>query len=68
MTQNTVDKTSERVNRKTPNGGEYSIAYFVDKNGNPIDKDKAERVEIIEFDANDKQIRRTYGFANSKIS
>lgn len=63
-----ADKTSERVDGKTPNGGVYFIAYFSDKNGNPIDKDKAERFEIIEFDANDNQIMRTYAVTNPEIS
>jgi hypothetical protein len=51
----------ERIDEKTPNGGQYAIAYFQDKDGNPVDKGKAVQAEIVEFDANDQPIWRTYG-------
>lgn len=43
-------KEPERREGPTPNGGAYSIAYFRD-NGD---------MEIVEFDANDREIFRTY--------
>ena len=60
MAKQTVDKTYERIDEKTPNGGEYSIAYFSDENGIPADKDKAVRAEIVEFDKSGKEIHRTH--------
>ena len=40
----------ERRNGSTPNGGDYSIAYF---HNNGV-------VEIVEFDDDDREITRTY--------
>ena len=53
-------KTEERQNGATPKGGVYSIAYFQDDNGQPVAKEDATAIEIIEFDKNDRQIWRTY--------
>jgi hypothetical protein len=53
-------KTEERINGETPKGGVYSIAYFQDANGQPVAKEDATSIEIIEFDENDRQIWRTY--------
>jgi len=55
-----VDKYSERINQPTSNGGKYSIAYFQDSSGNRTTKDKATKIEILEFDAEDNVIFRTY--------
>ena len=46
-------KAPERREGPTPNGGAYSIAYYHDDG----------RMEIVEFDAADKAIHRTYGAA-----
>ena len=43
-------KPPERVDGPTPNGGAYAIAYFRD-NGS---------MEIVEFDADDNVLHRTY--------
>ena len=51
----------ETVKGNTPHGGKYAIAYYRDRRGNPTDKSKAAHVEIVEYDANDKQIWRVYG-------
>jgi hypothetical protein len=53
-------KTEERINGATPKGGVYSIAYFQDDAGQPVAKEDATAIEIIEFDENDRQIWRTY--------
>jgi len=55
------DNTEQRIDKPTPNGGAYSIAYFRDANGNPTTKDKAVSVEICEFSADDECIATTYG-------
>ena len=51
----------ERITGTLPHGGAYAIAYYRDKAGNPVDKTRAIKVEIIEYDANDEQIWRVYG-------
>lgn len=51
---------STRIDKPTPNGGVYSIAYWKDADGNPAQQAEAVAVEIIEFDANDRQVFRTY--------
>jgi hypothetical protein len=53
-------KTEERQDGATPKGGVYSIAYFQDDQGIPVAKEDATKIEIIEFDKNDRQIWRTY--------
>jgi len=52
---------SERKNGKTPNGGAYSIAYYLDAKGSPVDKKKAKRMRIIEYTKAGKAIHSTYG-------
>ncbi len=51
---------SERTEGPTPNGGAYSILYFQDADGNPVEKSEATRAEAVEFDAPGNQIFRTY--------
>ena len=50
-----------RAEGPTPQGGAYSIALFSDQDGNPVEKAQALRVEIHEFDTDDRCIFRTYG-------
>ena len=52
---------SERKNGKTPRGGAYSIAYYLDNSGNPVDKKKAKRVRIVEYSKSGKRLGTTYG-------
>lgn len=52
---------SERVDGATPNGGTYSIIYYQDAAGEPVDKEQATQCEIVEFDADDEEVARTYG-------
>lgn len=50
----------ERLDVSTPAGGEYSIAYYKDADGNLVEKEDAVAMEIVEFDEEDEAIRRTY--------
>jgi hypothetical protein len=52
--------THERTEGPTPSGGAYAIAYFRDKLGNPCPKAEAAGIEVVEFDARDRAIFRTY--------
>ena len=52
---------TERIDEPTPNGGVYAIANFQDSDGSPAEKNNAKRVEIVEYDGNDKVVWRTYG-------
>ncbi|KPQ33182.1 MAG: hypothetical protein HLUCCA11_19450 [Phormidesmis priestleyi Ana] len=61
-------KTQERIDHPTPNGGEYSIAYYRDAEGLPTAKQSAVSAEIVEFDSFDRQIFRTYMQSESAIS
>jgi hypothetical protein len=51
----------ERHEGPTPSGGAYSIASYLDADGNPAAKADAARVLIAEFDANGEQIAETVG-------
>lgn len=50
----------ERIEGPTPNGGAYSIAYWRDDNGNPVDREQATKVEIVEYDEAGEQVWRSY--------
>lgn len=54
------EMTSERVEGPTPNGGTYSVANFLDKDGAPCPKAEAVGMEILEFDGDDRCVGRTY--------
>lgn len=53
--------TEERTEGPTPHGGAYAIAYFQNKDGQPTIKERAAKVEIVEFDAGGNVVWRTYG-------
>lgn len=55
-----ADQTSETIHKPTPNGGVKSTAFYQDAQGQPTTKDKAVKVEIVEYDAHDNPIHRTY--------
>lgn len=44
----------------TPNGGVAFESIFSDRDGNPCSKEDATNVEIVEYDAGGKVIKRTY--------
>lgn len=51
----------ERVDGLTPNGGDYSILYFMDINHREVEKEKATHFELVEYDNEGEQVFRTYG-------
>jgi hypothetical protein len=52
----------ERVNEKTPNGGDYSEFYYLDKDGNLADTIKdAKTFRILEKTNNGDTVFETYG-------
>lgn len=53
-------QVSEKTDGPTPGGGAYAIAYYRERNGSPVAKDRAVRAEIVEFDSHDQPIHRTY--------
>jgi hypothetical protein len=53
--------TSETNRHQTPNGGDYSVMYYQDAQGNPVDKKLASKAEIVEFKDNGEVVGRTYG-------
>lgn len=36
-----MDTTYERIDERTPNGGDYSEVFYLDEDGNPADKEIA---------------------------
>jgi len=52
---------SERSEGPTPAGGAYALAIWLDDDGELTTKALATRVEVLEFDASDRVIFRTYG-------
>ena len=52
---------AERHDVKTPNGGDYSVAYFYDKDGLPCEKKKAKHMNIVEYKKNGERINEFYG-------
>ena len=55
-----AEKTSDRVDGETPNGGTYSIMNYQDAEGNPTTKAKAVAAYVVEYNAKDEPIFRTY--------
>ena len=51
----------ERINEKTPCGGDYFEIFYFDDNGNPIESEKATKFVIRECDSNGNLIKETYG-------
>ena len=49
----------ERIDKRTPHGGEYAIVYFLDNNNNTCDKENATNGYIQEFDSQGKMIYET---------
>ncbi len=60
-TQHPDPRFTERQDGATPNGGDYSVAYYYDKDGNPCTKENAVAVNIIEFLNNGQRVNETYG-------
>lgn len=51
-----------RTDEPTPNGGDYSEIYFLDKNGNSVDETKAVKCVIRECKKDGTLINETFGF------
>ena len=52
----------ERVNKKTPNGGDYSELWYLNKDGIAAKSiSEAASVKIIEFTKNGEIVGTTYG-------
>lgn len=51
--------TVERKVGKTPNGGAYSVAHYLNTKGQPVPKDKAEQIKIFEYDKDDNLLFTT---------
>lgn len=50
-----------RIDKKTPSGGDYSIMYYLDDDGNEVPKEKATNAIINEYKKNGDLINSTYG-------
>lgn len=51
----------QRVDEPTPNGGDYSEIYYLDKHGNQVDEEKAETCVIRECLADGTLINEIHG-------
>lgn len=52
---------SETHIHKTPNGGDFSTAFFYDKDGNPCKKEQAAFMNIVEYTKDRTRINESYG-------
>lgn len=52
---------TERIEGKTPSGGDYSIAYYYDAQRNPCSKHKAVFVNIVEYTKAGNRVNECYG-------
>lgn len=50
-----------RSDGPTPNGGAYAIITFLDMDDNLADQAVADKFELVEYDALNSQVFRTYG-------
>lgn len=46
---------------KTPSGGDLSVAYFFDENGHSCPRNKAKRMNIVEYLKDGTRINESYG-------
>ena len=67
INQNVMAKEqfSKRIDGATPNGGQYSILYFRDKDGRPCVEKKAATVEAVEYTSDGDELFRTHAVVNS---
>ncbi len=52
---------------KTPNGGDYFIALYLNEKGEDVDPDEATKIIIQEYTKDDKLIQETIGFTKKSI-
>ena len=55
------DEFCESHVHPTPNGGDYSTAYFYDKEGHPCRKEDAAYMNIVEFKRGGERVNEFYG-------
>lgn len=53
--------TTEVIHKPTPNGGVRAEIYYLNDGLEATEKDRATKCEIVEYDANNEVIHRTYG-------
>lgn len=51
----------ERVEGKTPNGGDYSEIYYQDENGNPVDEAEAKKFILRECKFDGTLVHEIFG-------
>lgn len=52
----------EVLRKRTPNGGDYSELWYLDKDGNPVeDTDTATHYKILELTDSGEIVQSTYG-------
>lgn len=61
------DGETERVDGHTPNGGDYSIAYYYDKENRPCKKAVAYLVNIVEYKGDGEYVNSTTAFLQKKL-
>ena len=55
------DEFCESHVHPTPNGGDYSTAYFYDKDGNPCRREEATYMNIVEYKKGGERVNESYG-------
>ena len=53
--------TAERREGLTPSGGAYAVAFYSDERGVSVEKERATRVTITEYDEDGERIAETHG-------
>lgn len=61
MADDVAEILEERIDGPTPAGGVYAIARYRDAVGEPIPKEFATHITIVEYDGQGNQIFRTHG-------
>ena len=58
--------TFETNDQPTPNGGTHSVIYYMDDDGEPADKETATGAKVVDLDADEHQVFRTYFDLNGR--
>lgn len=56
----------ERVEGKTPNGGDYSEIYYQDEKGNPVDETEAKKFVLRECKSDGTLVHEIFGRCDNK--
>lgn len=54
-------RTQNCTDGPTPAGGAYAVGTYLDENGEPVPKDEATQLEIIEYDEDGNELQSTLG-------